>query len=178
MIDQTSLRASLVAWMRWYTANKEEIKRAPDRCRLFLEATAKASGMQAVEMLASEIERGPELHHVQNTILLKIEAAFNHWANSQEPGDDREGYRLAAETLVNIGDALGPPLVDSVGDSNEDDLDDKVRRLTAALTTIERSDAPGATIVAKRDDGHACSWCRGMLTPCPVETARKALEEK
>jgi predicted nucleic acid-binding Zn-ribbon protein len=52
----------------------------------------------------------------------------------------------------------------------------EVERLTAALTTIERSGAPGATIVAKRDDDHACCWCSGMVTPCPVMTARKALE--
>lgn len=146
MIDRSSLRASLVAWMRWHAANKEEIERAPDQCRLFLEAMSKASGVQAVAMLASEIEREPELHCVQNAILLKIAAAFNHWANSQEPGDDREGYRLAAETLVNIGDALGPPWSDSV--MGIDELDSEVRRLTEALTTIERRGAPGATIVA------------------------------
>jgi len=46
-----------------------------------------------------------------------------------------------------------------------------------ALLTIERSGAPGGAICARRADGHSCSWCRGMLTPCPVLTARKALEK-
>lgn len=49
-------------------------------------------------------------------------------------------------------------------------------RLREALTTIERTGAPGATIVAQRSDGHSCSWCRGMVTPCPVITAREALK--
>ena len=44
-----------------------------------------------------------------------------------------------------------------------------------ALITIERSGVPGAIIVAARTDDHACGWCRGMVTPCPVEVARIAL---
>ena len=52
---------------------------------------------------------------------------------------------------------------------------DELRILLAALATIERSGAPGAAIVAARDDGHACGWCRGMLTPCPVMIARRAI---
>lgn len=56
-------------------------------------------------------------------------------------------------------------------------LEAEVARLTAALKNIIRSGDPGAAIVSKRDDGHACFWCRGISTPCPVETARKALEE-
>lgn len=48
-------------------------------------------------------------------------------------------------------------------------------RLREALVTIERTGAPGATIVAQRSDGHSCSWCRGMVTPCPTVTARAAL---
>lgn len=55
---------------------------------------------------------------------------------------------------------------------------DELDRMRTALKTIERSGTPGAIIVAKRDDVHACGWCRGILTPCPVETARKALEKK
>jgi len=54
-------------------------------------------------------------------------------------------------------------------------LEAKVKVLREALTTIERSSTPGASILAKRDDGHACSWCRGMYTPCPAATAEKAL---
>src|SRR5574343_699138 len=51
----------------------------------------------------------------------------------------------------------------------------EVARLREALVTIERTGAPGATIVAQRGDGHSCSWCRGMVTPCPTVTARAAL---
>lgn len=51
-------------------------------------------------------------------------------------------------------------------------------RLREALTTIERTGATGATVVAQRSDGHSCSWCRGMVTPCPVVTARAALGEE
>lgn len=49
--------------------------------------------------------------------------------------------------------------------------------LAEALETIERSGAPGGTIVAKRPDDHACGWCRGMLTPCPSALASAALEK-
>lgn len=172
----------------------------------------------------TDMERAQRELAISNECLLAIAASFNHWANSQEPGDDKEGYRLAAEALMDIGDALGPPWVDSVrchgcggdgltaqdepqtcpvcGGTGREGMGeqkpvgggtsthsppctppspcerpaDELDRMRQALTTIERSGAPGATIVAKRDDGHACGWCRGILTPCPVETARKALE--
>lgn len=52
---------------------------------------------------------------------------------------------------------------------------DEVERLRAALATIERSGAPGGSILARRADGHACGWCRGMYTPCPIATAGGAL---
>ena len=47
--------------------------------------------------------------------------------------------------------------------------------MRAALTTVERSGAPGGSIFAKRSDEHACCWCRGMYSPCPVPTAKAAL---
>lgn len=50
-----------------------------------------------------------------------------------------------------------------------------VERLTHALRVIERSGASGASIRAQRPDGHSCSWCRGMWTPCPTEAARAGL---
>lgn len=53
----------------------------------------------------------------------------------------------------------------------------KLDCMRTALETIERSGVPGGTIVARRADNHACGWCCGMLTPCPVETARLALQE-
>ena len=56
-----------------------------------------------------------------------------------------------------------------------DKAEEEVAQLRAALMTIERSGAAGGAIVAERADGHACGWCRGMLTPCPVVVARKAL---
>ena len=56
-----------------------------------------------------------------------------------------------------------------------DQAEAEVAQLRAALMTIERSGAAGGAIVAERADGHACGWCRGMLTPCPVVVARKAL---
>lgn len=51
----------------------------------------------------------------------------------------------------------------------------EIDRLRHALKTIEISGAPGASIMAKRMDDHACSWCRGMWTPCPTSTASNAL---
>jgi hypothetical protein len=57
------------------------------------------------------------------------------------------------------------------------EIDGELNKLQHALLTIERSGAPGATICSQRTDGHACGWCRGMLTPCPVMIARTALEK-
>lgn len=48
-------------------------------------------------------------------------------------------------------------------------------RLTEALATVQRSGAPGGSILAQRADDHRCGWCRGMYTPCPVQTASEAL---
>jgi hypothetical protein len=57
-------------------------------------------------------------------------------------------------------------------------LDREVERLRHALTTIKTSGMVGGSILAKRSDEHSCAWCRGMLTPCPVQTAILALEKK
>lgn len=56
-------------------------------------------------------------------------------------------------------------------------LEERAEQLLSALATIERSGAPGGSIVAKRTDGHACQWCRGMYMPCPVACAAAALAE-
>jgi hypothetical protein len=56
-----------------------------------------------------------------------------------------------------------------------EDLERENEKLRQALTTIERSGAPGASIMASRDDGHSCSWCRGKWTPCPTAIAQNAL---
>ena len=115
-------------------------------------------------------------------------------AGCHEAADELDARRKRLSEMAEAGTGYSQQTVDALTKERDwlqqeltrhtaeitalDELDSKVRRLTAALTTIKRSGAPGAAIVAKRDDGHACGWCRGMLTPCPVETARKALEEK
>lgn len=62
--------------------------------------------------------------------------------------------------------------------AQRDEARAEMERLRHALLTIERSGAPGASIAAKRNDGHACSWCRGMWTPCPTSVAEYALAGK
>jgi hypothetical protein len=57
-----------------------------------------------------------------------------------------------------------------------DALAARARSLEQGLLTIQRSGSVGGSIVAPRKDGHACGWCRGMMTPCPVVTASHALE--
>lgn len=55
---------------------------------------------------------------------------------------------------------------------------ERMAKLEHALLTIERSGAPGGSIMARRTDDHSCGWCRGMWTPCPAETARRALTKE
>ena len=98
-------------------------------------------------------------------------------AGCHEAADELDARRKHLSELAEAGTGYSQQTVDALM-TTLDELDSRASRLIAALTTIERSGAPGATIVAKRSDDHACSWCRGMLTPCPVVTARKALEEK
>ena len=56
--------------------------------------------------------------------------------------------------------------------------DEEIRALREALVTIERTGVPGGAIVAKRQDGHSCAWCRGMWTPCPVSVAAAVLSKR
>jgi len=52
-----------------------------------------------------------------------------------------------------------------------------VVRLRFALTKVARSGRSYASLVARRNDGHSCAWCRGMLAPCPSDIAAEALAE-
>ena len=53
--DKT-LRASLVAWLRWHAPSAAERRGVPDACLPLLDAMARASGVQAVARLATEIQ--------------------------------------------------------------------------------------------------------------------------
>lgn len=53
--DKT-LRASLVAWLRWHAPSAAERRGVPDACLPLLDAMARASGVQAVSRLATEIQ--------------------------------------------------------------------------------------------------------------------------
>ena len=55
-LGRKALRASLVAWLRWYAPSAEDLKKAPDECLLLLDAMAWVSGAQEVAWLATEIE--------------------------------------------------------------------------------------------------------------------------
>ena len=57
------------------------------------------------------------------------------------------------------------------------ELEAEVARLRFALTKVARS-GRGHALAAKRNDGHSCAWCRGMLAPCPSDIADEALEPR
>lgn len=57
--DKT-LRASLVAWLRWHAPSAAERQGVPDACIPLLDTMARASGTQAVARLATEIENADE----------------------------------------------------------------------------------------------------------------------
>ena len=54
--SENALRTSLVAWLRWHAPTAQERKGAPDNVLPLLDTMARASGVQAVASLATEIE--------------------------------------------------------------------------------------------------------------------------
>jgi HPt (histidine-containing phosphotransfer) domain-containing protein len=58
--SENALRQSLAAWLRWHAPSAEERNRAPESCHPLLDAMARASGVQAVARLATEIENADE----------------------------------------------------------------------------------------------------------------------
>lgn len=55
-VSENELRSALAAWLRWHASSAEERERAPANCRPLRDAMARASGVQAVARLATEIE--------------------------------------------------------------------------------------------------------------------------
>lgn len=92
--------------------------------------------------------------------------------------DAERAARKAAEESARRGWGVADSLHLDVREQRQraEAAEAKVARLREALVTIGRT-GDGGTIVATRSDGHACSWCRGLHTPCPVVTARAALKE-
>lgn len=54
--SEDALRASLVAWLRWYAPSDRERENAPAECRPLLDEMSRISGAQTVARLATEIE--------------------------------------------------------------------------------------------------------------------------
>lgn len=63
MIDQSALRAMAYC-------NQKRDRTHTVECRLFLESMSKASGMQAIAMLATAIEREPEMRRSEDKLAM------------------------------------------------------------------------------------------------------------